>query len=192
MYEEFDKQELKRQLLYAKDAVFKMIMQFNYPTTISYEDEELYIHNYCESALEAAFNTLGIEENYIKLRDFCQMYENNDRALWAMNAPDVPFNGITADIHYHIMKEEYERRQRWLDNMDDVTLVHPECGDWEALYVDGELVKENHGISARQVLECLSKPFEFKPRYIEIRDEVAEMGMPRLLSELMEVSNEDS
>lgn len=184
MYEEFDKQEMERKLLYAKDAILKMIMQFNYPTTIC-DDGELYIHNYCESALEASFNTLGIEENYIKLWDFCQMYENNDRALWAMNVPDVPFNGITADIHYHVMKEEYERRQRWLDNMDDVALVYPECGDWEALYVDGELVKENHRISARQVLECLSKPFEFKPRYIEISDEVAEIGMPVLLSDLI-------
>lgn len=190
MYEEFDKQELERKLLYAKDTVFKMIMQFTYPTTLR-DDGELYIYNYCESALEAAFNTLGIEENYIKLWDFCQMYENNDRAIWVMNAPSVAFNGITADIHYDIMKEEYERRERWLNNMDDVALVHPECGDWEALYVDGELAKENHRISARQVLECLSKPFEFKPRYIEISDEVAEIGMPRLLSEL-ETKHEDS
>ena len=183
MYEEFDKQQLEEKLLYAKDAVFKMIMQFNCPTTLR-DDGELYIYNYCESALESAFNVLGIEENYIKLWDFCQMCEDNDRALWAINLPDVQFNGITADIHYHFMKEEYERRQRWFDNLDDVTLVRPKCGDWEALYVDGELVKENHRISARQVLECLSKPFEFKPRYIEISDEVAEMGMPTLLSEL--------
>jgi hypothetical protein len=183
MYEEFDKQELERKLLYAKDAVFKMIMQFHRPSFIG-DDGELYVYNYCESALEAAFNTLGIEENYIKLLDFCQMFEDNDRAIWAINAPYVPFNGITADIHYDIMKEEYERRERWLNNMDDVTLVYPECGDWEALYVDGELAKENHRISARQVLECLSKTFEFKPRYIETSDEVAEIGMPRLLSEL--------
>jgi hypothetical protein len=112
------------------------------------------------------------------------MWENNDRVLWEINNPGGSFNGITADIHYQIMKEEYERHARWIDNLDDVTLVRPECGDWEALYVEGELVKENHRISARQVLECLSKPFEFRPRYIEVSDEVAEMGMPLLLSEL--------
>jgi hypothetical protein len=188
MYEEFDKQQMERKLILAKDTVFKMIMQFHRPTILS-DDKELYIYNYCESALEAAFTTLGIEENYIKLWDFCQMYENNDRALWEMNDPCEPFDGITADIHYQIMKEEYERHERWLDNMDDVALVRPECGDWEALYIDGELVKENHRISARQVLECLSKPFDFKPRYIEISDEVAEMGMPALLSDL-EVKND--
>lgn len=190
MYEEFDNQELERKLLYAKDAIFKMIMQFHRPSFIG-DDGELYVYNYCESALEAAFTTLGIEENYIKLWDFCKMCEDNDRSIWAINAPDVPFNGITADIHYHIMKEEYEQHQRWLDNMDDIALVHPECGDWEALYINGELAAEGHNLSANRVLECISKPLDCNVECIEISDEVAEMGMPLLLSEL-EIKHEDS
>lgn len=190
MFEEFDKQELELKLLYAKNAIFSMIMQFNCPTTLS-DDGELYIYNYCESALESAFTTLGIEENYIKLWDFCQMYEDNDRAIWAINGPGVPFNGITADIHYHIMKEEYERRQRWLDMMDTCTLVRPECADWEALYINGELVAESHSLSADRVLKCIAKPLDCKVELVEISDETAEMGMPTLLSDL-EVDNADS
>lgn len=183
MYEEFNKLEMELKLLYAKDAIFRLISQFHHASTID-DSEDLYISNYCESALEAAFEVLEIEENYIPLMQFCIMWENNNRALWGYNIPDEPYGGITADIYYHIMKEEYERHQRWLNNMDDVVLVCPECGDWEALYVNGELIKENHRISARQVLECLSNPFEFQPRYIEISDEVAETGMPVLLSDL--------
>ena len=56
-------------LLYAKDAIFSLIAQFNRPC--KFDDGELYIYNYCESALEAAFSVLGIEENYIPLMDFC-------------------------------------------------------------------------------------------------------------------------
>ena len=190
MYEEFDKQQMERELLYAKDAVFKMIMQFNCPTTLR-DDGELYVYNYCESALEAAFKTLGIEENYIKLWDFCQMFEDNDRALWAINLPDKPFTGITADIHYKIMKEEYESRQRWFEMMDTCTLVRPECADWEALYINGKLASEGHSLPADRVLECIAKPLDCKIELVEISDEAAEMGMPLLLKDL-EVQHEDS
>lgn len=96
----------------AKNAIFKMIAQFQHPTML-FDDGELYIYNYCESALEAAFNVLGIEENYIKLMDFCKMWEENDREYWAMNS-DEPFGGITADIHYEVFKEDYESWQRHL------------------------------------------------------------------------------
>ena len=100
-------------LLIAKEAIFKLIGQFCYAS--KFDDGELYIYNYCESALEAAFNVLGIEEDYIKLADFCQMWEDNSRAIWKINLPNEPFNGITADIHYDVFKEEYERRQNWLN-----------------------------------------------------------------------------
>ena len=91
-------------------------MLFRSPTM--FDDGELYIYNYCESALEAAFNVLGIEENYIKLMDFCKMWEDNDREYWAMNS-DKPFNGITADIHYEVFKEDYELWQRNLKILCD-------------------------------------------------------------------------
>lgn len=183
MYEEFDKQQMERKFLLAKDTVFKMIMQFTYPTTL-FDDGEPYIYNYCESALEAAFNTLGIEENYIKLWDFCQMWEDNDRTLWEMNAPGSQFDGITADIHYKILKDEFDRHQRWINLMDTCTLVRPESCDWEALYINGELATEGHSLTADRVLKCIAKPLDCQIECIEISDEVAEIGMPTLLSDL--------
>ena len=100
---------MDRKLLDAKRAIFKMIAQFHHPTM--FDDGELYIYNYCESALEAAFEVLGIEEDYIKLMDFCKMWEDNDREYWV----NEPFDGITADIHYECMKEDYESWQRAMD-----------------------------------------------------------------------------
>ena len=116
MYEEFNKQEMELKLLYAKDAIFKLISQLHHASTID-DSEELYISNYCESALEAAFETLGIEENYIPLMQFCIMWENNSRAIWGYNIPDQPYGGITADIHYDCFKDEYELWQRTLEEI---------------------------------------------------------------------------
>ena len=107
---------MDRKLLEAKNAIFKMIAQFHHPTML--DNGELCIFNYCESALEAAFNVLGIEENYIKLIDFCKMWEDNDREYWALNS-NKPFNGITADIHYKFFKEDYESWQKSLEFLDE-------------------------------------------------------------------------
>ena len=104
---------MDRKLLNAKRAIFKMIAQFHYPTM--FEDGELYICNYCESALETAFEVLGIEENYIPLMDFCKMWENNDREYCV----DEPFDCITADMHYQCMKENYESWQRTIDYFNE-------------------------------------------------------------------------
>lgn len=95
------------ELLRAKEAIFKLIAQFHGAS--KFDDGELYIYNNCESALEAAFNVLGIEENYIPLMDFCKMWEDNSRAIWTINIPNEPFDGITADIHYKIFQEDYEQ-----------------------------------------------------------------------------------
>lgn len=104
------------ELLRAKEAIFKLIGQFHRAT--KFDDGELYIYDYCESALESAFNVLGIEEDYIKLMDFCKMWEDNSRAIWAINLLDEPFGSITADIHYQIFKEDYERWERQCDEDD--------------------------------------------------------------------------
>lgn len=64
------------------------------------------------------------------------------------------------------------------------TLVRPESGDWEALYIDGKLAIESHSLSAFQVLKCVKKIFGCQFDNIRISDETAEMGMPELLSEL--------
>lgn len=111
------------ELLKAKDAIFKLISQFHHAN--KFEDGELYICNYCESALESAFNVLGIEENYIKVIDFCKLREANDRAIWTLNNPDEPYGGITADCYYSTFKEYYEQRiydpawDMYLDEFED-------------------------------------------------------------------------
>ena len=116
MYEEFNKLEMELKLLYAKDAIFKLIAQLHHASDL-FNDGNLYIYNYCESALEAAFETLGVEENYIPLMQFCIMWENNSRAIWGYNIPDQPYDGITADIHYDCLKDEYELWQRTLEEI---------------------------------------------------------------------------
>ena len=103
---------MNKKLLYAKDAIFKMIEQFCIP--MKFDDGKLYIHNYCESALEAAFSVLGIEENYIELMEFCKMHEDNDRAIWALHS-DEPFNGVTADITYKVLEDIYETHQACME-----------------------------------------------------------------------------
>ena len=64
------------------------------------------------------------------------------------------------------------------------TLVQPECADWEALYIDGKLVEEAHMLSAWHILKSIEKHLGHKFEQIEISNEVAEMGMPALLSDL--------
>lgn len=104
------------ELLKAKDAIFRLIGQFHRASR--HDNGELYIYDYCESALERAFTVLGIEEDYIPLYDFCRMWEDNNRAIWAINIPDKPFGGITEDIYYKIFKENLERWER-LDAEED-------------------------------------------------------------------------
>ena len=61
---------------------------------------------------------LGIEENFIKLADFCRMWEDNERAIWNIYLPNKPFDGITADIHYAVFEENYELWQRQIEECD--------------------------------------------------------------------------
>ena len=101
-----------KELLTAKEAIFKLIAQFHHPT--KFEDSEFYMYNYSESALELAFEVLGIEGNYIKLIDWCKMWEDNRRAIWEMNGSN-PYESTTADIFYKIFVEEYESWQKAID-----------------------------------------------------------------------------
>ena len=64
------------------------------------------------------------------------------------------------------------------------TLVRPECGDWEAIYINGKLVAEGHRLDAMSVLEAIADNLVCEIESIEISDEAAEMGMPTLLSDL--------
>ena len=109
-------EDVTMELLKAKDAIFKLIIQFHHAS--KFDDGEFYIYNYCESALERAFDVLGIEENYIPLMDFCKMWEDNNRAIWAINNSNIPFGGTTADFYYDSFKEDYEHWIDWLNDTD--------------------------------------------------------------------------
>lgn len=98
-------------LLLAKDAIFKLIFQFHHAT--KFDDGDLYIYDLCESALERSFSVLGIEEDYIKLIDFCKLREKNDRAIWSFYSPQEPYGGLTAESYAEILTEDYERFTNW-------------------------------------------------------------------------------
>lgn len=106
---------MELQILQAKDAIFRLIAQFHHPS--KFDDGELYIYNLCESALEHAFVVLGIEEDFIPLLDFCQMWEDNNRAMWEIYNPDKPYVMLTADEYYDILKEDYES---WVKSWDEL------------------------------------------------------------------------
>lgn len=65
-----------------------------------------------------------------------------------------------------------------------LTIVSSECGDWEALYIDGKLVDENHRLLINQVLSHLGQFLPITLVCLDVPDDIAEMGMPCDLSEL--------
>lgn len=64
------------------------------------------------------------------------------------------------------------------------TFVTTECGDWQALYVNGKLVTEGHSISVRDVLDAIADILPNKVEKYEVSDLIAEKGMPTNLSDL--------
>lgn len=97
------------ELLYAKDAIFKMISQFCHAVTDG--NGNYYISDYCESALETAFIVLGIEDDEIELMEFCKMWEENNRKIWAINLPNEEYDGYTAQSCYDCFVEDYKAHQ---------------------------------------------------------------------------------
>ena len=97
------------ELLRAKDATFKMIMQFCHAVTDN--NGNYYISNYCESALEAAFTILNIEDDVIELMDFCKLWEENNKKIWAINFSNKEYGGCTAQLYYNCFVEDYEAYQ---------------------------------------------------------------------------------
>lgn len=94
---------MELELLRAREAIFKLIAQYHLISKS--EDGELYIHTYCESALESAFDVLGIASDYISLYDFCNMWERNNRLIWSLSVPNEPYGGVMADVYYDVLKE---------------------------------------------------------------------------------------
>lgn len=91
-------------LLKAKRAIFKMIGQCCRPIEI---EGQICIYTYCQNGLEASFEVLGIEENYILLEDFCQMWEDNERAIWKYHSNEKFESVYTKDIIYKLFIDDY-------------------------------------------------------------------------------------
>lgn len=68
--------------------------------------------------------------------------------------------------------------------MTKFTFVTAECGDWQALYIDGKLAAEGHSVNARDVLDAISDILPNKIERYEVPDKVAEFGMPVSLTDL--------
>jgi len=68
--------------------------------------------------------------------------------------------------------------------MVNFTILSSKSGDWEALYANGKLLAEGHSLNVRDVLDCIDAMLPNTVKSIEIDDEIAEMGMPKNLSDL--------
>lgn len=66
----------------------------------------------------------------------------------------------------------------------DVVRVCPECGDWEALYINGVLASEGHEVRLDSAIMSLGQFAPILYGYLEIPDEAAEKGMPKYLDDL--------
>ena len=104
------------ELLKAKRAIFKMIRQYHHVTEI---EGKLCIYNYCQSALEASFETLGIEEDYIPLEDFCQLWEDNERAIWKYYGNEEFESIYTKDLLIKSFVDDYTVWKEWLDEVNE-------------------------------------------------------------------------
>lgn len=84
-------------------------------------------------------------------------------------------------------KLEYERcehRDLREEKAVELVIASSECGDWEALYINGRLIDENHHLQATQVLSHLGQFLPITLVHMDVSDDTAEMGMPQNLSEL--------
>ena len=110
------------ELLKAKDAIFRLIGQ--YCGCFLGTDNNYYISDYFESALERSFDALGFDRDEVPLMEFCQAWEDNNRKLWAINLPDIEYRGPTAQEYYDIFVEDYKR---WVnDNSEDAEYINRE------------------------------------------------------------------
>ena len=110
------------ELLKAKDAIFRLIGQ--YCGCFLGTDDNYYMFDYFESALERSFDALGFDRDKVPLMEFCQAWEDNNRKLWAINFSDIEYRGSTAQEYYDIFVEDYKR---WVnDNSEDAEFINRE------------------------------------------------------------------
>lgn len=110
---------LELKLLYAKDAIFRLIGQ--YCRCFKGDDDNYYMNDYCESALERSFMVLGFPSDVVPLIEFCQAWEDNNRKIWNINFSDMEYEGIKAKEFYDIFVEDYIRFNVAYDNFIKTT-----------------------------------------------------------------------
>ena len=98
------------ELLKAKDAIFRLIGR--YCICFLGTNNNYYMSDYFESALERSFDVLGFDKDEVPLMEFCQAWEDNNRKLWAINLPGEDYRGSTARDYYNIFVRSYKR---WAD-----------------------------------------------------------------------------
>lgn len=101
------------ELLRAKDAIFRLIGQ--YCRCFLGTDDNYYMSDRFESALERSFIVLGFDRDEIPLMEFCQAWEDNNRKLWTINLPEE-YRGPTAQQYYNIFVKSYKI---WVDTNYD-------------------------------------------------------------------------
>ena len=69
--------------------------------------------------------------------------------------------------------------------MTNFTLVCPECGDWEALYMDDMLIAEGHSLRVCDILDAISRVFPNKFEQKWISDDRAEEGFSGNLNDML-------
>ena len=115
------------ELLKAKDAIFRLIGR--YCICFLGTDNNYYMSDYFDCAIERSFDVLGFDRDEVPLMDFCQAWEDNNRKLWAINLPDEEYRGSTARDYYNIFVKSYKR---WADsNFEDADVAPVVHGRWE-------------------------------------------------------------
>jgi len=71
-----------------------------------------------------------------------------------------------------------------MSNVAKFVVVEPECGDWIALYLNGELIAEGHSLSVTDLLDAIAEVFPNTIDWKTVSDDYAESGFHRLLSEV--------
>lgn len=104
----------KYNFLQAKDAIFRLLADYCLPIK---ENGRYYMSHRFIGTLQKAFLELDIGEPKIPLMDFCQLWEDNNRAMHGYwNASAYPYVGATAKMYYHSIVENYLTR---VDGVED-------------------------------------------------------------------------
>lgn len=98
---------LDLKLLYAKDAIFKLICQYCH--CFKGDNGNYYMSDYYESALESSFLVLDFDRDIVPLMEFCQAWEDNNKKIWNINFSDMEYGGLKAEDYYDIFVEDYNK-----------------------------------------------------------------------------------